>query len=112
MAKAYDTLSRRAKNAKKSVLTYEVIGGLGSHTLVQVKPITGRPHQIRVQLAKMGWSIKGDIKYGADRPNRDGSIHLHCRSLGFIHPVKKEPVLIEANPPSDQIWDMFEGVWE
>ena len=112
VAKAYNTLSRRAKNAKKSVLNYEVIGGLGAHSLVQVKPITGRPHQIRVQLSKMGWPIKGDIKYGAERPNRDGSIHLHCRSLGFIHPVKKEPVLIEANPPIDQIWDLFEGVWE
>lgn len=112
VAKAYDQPSRRAKNAKKSILTYEVIGGIGSHHLLQVNPLTGRPHQIRVQLSKMGWPIKGDLKYGADRPNQDGSIHLHCRSLSFLHPVKKEKVVIEGNPPVDQIWDLFEGVWE
>lgn len=107
VAKAYDTLSNRAKGAKKSELDYELIGELGGHHLLKVNPITGRPHQIRVQLAKMGWPIRGDVKYGFKTPNQDLSIHLHCYQLQFVHPVKKEPVVITAEPPKDQVWDMF-----
>lgn len=111
IAKAYDELSGRAKQAgaKKSELDYELMGEISSHHLLKVNPITGRPHQIRVQLAKMGWPIRGDIKYGFKRPNEDGCIHLHCQKLAFIHPVKKEPVEIVAEPPRDQIWDLFSG---
>lgn len=107
IAKAYDQQSRRAKGAKESKLTYELIGEIGEHHLLRVHPLTGRPHQIRVQLAKMGWPIRGDLKYGAPQANPDMSIHLHCRSLEFIHPIKKEKVLIKADPPSEQIWNLF-----
>lgn len=109
LAKAYDEMSKRAQQsgAKKSELDYEMLAEISSHHLLEVKLITGRPHQIRVQLAKVGWPIRGDIKYGFKRPNEDGSIHLHCRKLSFIHPVKKEPIEIVADPPIDQIWDLF-----
>lgn len=107
IARAYDQLSRRSEGAKESTLDYKLIGQIGTHSLLEVKPHTGRPHQIRVQLSKMGWPIRGDVKYGFKTPNNDGSIHLHCWSLSFIHPVKKEAVRIEADPPRDQIWDLF-----
>lgn len=112
VAKAYDKLSNRAQQegAKKSELDYELIGEISNHHLLQVRPLTGRPHQIRVQLSKMGWPIRGDVKYGFKHPNEDGCIHLHCRKLSFIHPVKKERVEIVAEPPHDQIWDLFAGL--
>ncbi len=110
IAKAYDTKSSRAKNAKKSVLEYELIGELDGYSLLRITLKTGRPHQIRVQLAKIGCPIVGDVKYGFKQANRDGSIHLHCRSLEFIHPVKKERVYFEAELPEDWLWDKFRGV--
>ncbi|GJM34128.1 MAG: RNA pseudouridine synthase [Saprospiraceae bacterium] len=109
-AKALDRISNRSAEAKESTLNYKVIGVIGDHHLVEVHPITGRPHQIRVQLAKMGWAIRGDLKYGFHKANPDGSIFLHCRSLSFIHPVKKEPVTIVADPPDLQNWKMFDVV--
>lgn len=103
--------SNRHKGAKKAVLTYSVKGRLGKSVLLEVKPETGRPHQIRVQLSNMGTPIRGDIKYGFSEPNEDGNIHLHSRALAFIHPVKKEPVLITASVPrNDQVWDMFREI--
>jgi len=107
IAKAYDQLSRRNEGAKKSTLEYKFAGQIGTHILLEVKPHTGRPHQIRVQLSKLGCSIRGDLKYGYKTPNEDSCIHLHCQSLSFIHPVKKVPVFIEAETPEDQIWDLF-----
>ena len=71
---------------------------------MEVSPKTGRHHQIRVQLAKIGCPIKGDIKYGFDRTNKDKSIHLHARKIDFIHPVKKELVSITAPTPNDVLW--------
>ncbi len=109
-AKAYDQLSRRAAKAKKSELDYKLIGSLGDSHLLEVKPLTGRPHQIRVQLAKVGLPIRGDLKYGYPRSNSDGSIHLHCRRLSFVHPVRKEPVVIEALPPDEVTWNYFENI--
>ncbi len=106
--KAYPTPSRRAAKAQKAELSYKTIGILGEHCKLEVKPTTGRPHQIRAQLAQINCPIKGDIKYGADKPNRDGSIHLHCQNLQFMHPVKKEPVKIIAALPDDQVWNVFE----
>lgn len=108
-AKAYQKLSKRnqSQNAKKAELSYKTIGVLGDHTLLEVYPKTGRPHQIRVQLAAMNCIIKGDIKYGADVPNKDASIYLHCHSLSFVHPVKKEPVTISAPAPMLQMWREF-----
>jgi 23S rRNA pseudouridine1911/1915/1917 synthase len=107
IAKAYD--SQRINAAKKAILNYKLLGEIGSHHLLEIDLKTGRPHQIRVQLSKIGHPIRGDIKYGFHSPNQDGCIHLHCRSMEFIHPVKNEPVKITADPPKDQIWDLFEG---
>ena len=106
-SKALDSIGRRTKDAKKGELDYRLIGGLQNRHLLEVKPKTGRPHQIRVQLAKIGCPIIGDLKYGYPTPNTDASIYLHCRSLAFIHPVKKEPVTIEANPPNFGDWKIF-----
>jgi len=107
VAKAYDKVGNRTKDAKKSDLDYELIGEVGNLHLLKINPLTGRPHQIRVQMASMGCPIWGDLKYGFRKANQDGSIHLHCRSLAFEHPVKKEPVYIEADPPNGQLWNEF-----
>lgn len=107
-AHVYDEHSRRASSAKRAELSYEMVSRIGSHFLSEVSLKTGRPHQIRGQFAKNGTSIRGDVKYGAKHANDDGSIHLHCRSLSFIHPVKKEPVTIVAGvPKEDEIWRLF-----
>lgn len=106
-AKAFERPSNRNKDAKKSDLDYELIAELEGYHMVQVNPITGRPHQIRVQLSAIGCPIVGDLKYGFKQPNRDGSIYLHCRSMEFIHPIKNEPVKITAQPPEDQMWENF-----
>lgn len=92
-------------DAKEATLHYRVIATLDNYFLLEVKPFTGRHHQIRVQLATIGCPIKGDIKYGFDRTNSDGSIHLHARSIQFSHPVKQQPVSIIADPPADRLWD-------
>lgn len=111
ITKAYDQLSRRSEGAKKSELSYNMIGELGDHYLLEIDLKTGRSHQIRAQLAKVGYPIRGDVKYGYKSPNEDASIHLHCRSMSFIHPVKKEQVVITADPPDEQIWRLFEDMW-
>jgi len=111
-AKIYDQVGRRTKDAKKALLDYKLIGEIGDNFLIEVKPLTGRPHQIRVQLAKIDCPIKGDLKYGFRKANEDASIHLHCMELSFIHPVKKEPVSIQAELPDDQLWNLFEGIDE
>lgn len=96
---------RAEKGALRSELNYQLIKSLDNYYLLEVDPKTGRHHQIRVQLSKIGCSIKGDIKYGADRTNKDASIHLHARKIQFIHPVKKEALTITAPPPQkDPIW--------
>lgn len=105
--KAFDRLSNRSGKAKKAELSYKLIGRLGEHRLVEIQLRTGRPHQIRVQLAKVGCPIRGDLKYGAEKPNNDGNIHLHSRSLNFIHPVKKIPIRIEGALPNEQVWREF-----
>lgn len=110
VAKAYDQPSNRAKNAKKAILEYQLIGEMDGYCLTQIELKTGRPHQIRVQMAKIGCPIVGDVKYGFKQANRDGSIHLHCRSLEFIHPVKKERVYFEAELPDDRLWNQFRDV--
>lgn len=91
-------------DSKKAVLNYEVIKKLDRYTLFEIDLETGRHHQIRSQFSAIGCPIKGDLKYGFDRSNKDGSIHLHARKLSFVHPVTKEMLNIEAAPPSDTLW--------
>ena len=92
-------------HSKKAVLSYSTIAQLDRYTLLEIQLETGRHHQIRAQLSKIGCVIKGDLKYGAKRSNKDGSIHLLARALSFIHPVKKEPMLITAQPNlQDPVW--------
>lgn len=101
---AYD---EERPGALRAELKYKSLGKLNDHYLLEVKPLTGRPHQIRVQLATMGCPIRGDFKYGFSRPNPDGSINLHARRLDFIHPVKKEPIKITAGVPRTDFWEQF-----
>ena len=97
--------------AKLGILNYKLISSSTNYYLLEVDLKTGRHHQIRCQLAKIGGPIKGDLKYGFPRSNKDGSISLHARKVEFIHPVKKEPVTIVAAPPaSDPLWKEFENV--
>ena len=90
-----------AKEAKQAVLSYKTLAKGDHYTLLEVNLETGRHHQIRCQLAAIGCPIKGDLKYGAKRSNPDGGICLHARQIAFIHPVKKEPMTIEAPVPKE-----------
>ena len=93
------------ENAKESILNYQIIKTLDNFQLLEVDLETGRHHQIRAQLSKIGVPIKGDLKYGSPRSNPDGGIHLHARRLEFIHPVTKENLMIEAKvPQNDAVW--------
>jgi len=99
-----------SNGALKAELKYQLLASSDKYHLLEVELLTGRHHQIRVQLANMGCVIKGDLKYGAKRSNKDASIHLHARYLTFIHPVKKTEMSITAPPPKDAIWDYFLSV--
>lgn len=101
---AYD---REVKNSKKAVLRYQLIGQSVNYHLLEVRLMTGRHHQIRCQLAKMGCPIKGDLKYGAQRSNPDGSICLHARRIRFVHPVSKLQIELEATLPEGNLWSEF-----
>lgn len=92
-------------DSKKAILDYRIIQELNNYFVLEINLETGRHHQIRSQLSAIGCPIKGDLKYGFDRSNKDASIHLHARSLEFIHPVKKESVKIIADPPHDNLWN-------
>ena len=92
-------------DSKKAILDYILLKKLDNYSALEVLLHTGRHHQIRAQLSKIGCIIKGDLKYGAKRSNADGSIHLHARELSFIHPVKKELIAITAPTPSDVLWN-------
>lgn len=95
-------------HTKKAVLHYRLIAASQNYYLLEIDLETGRHHQIRVQLAKIGCPIKGDLKYGAARSNPDGSISLHARTISFIHPVSKEKILVTAPVPEDNLWKSFE----
>lgn len=95
-------------HTKKAVLHYRLIAASQNYCLLEIDLETGRHHQIRVQLAKIGCPIKGDLKYGAARSNPDGSISLHARTISFIHPVSKEKILVTAPVPGDNLWKSFE----
>ena len=101
--------NKEGNHALRSELSYEIIHSLENYHLLEVSPKTGRHHQIRVQLAKIGCPIKGDIKYGFDRTNKDKGIHLHARKIDFIHPVKKEPISITAPTPNDVLWKSYKN---
>jgi 23S rRNA pseudouridine1911/1915/1917 synthase len=92
------------KDAKESITHYESTGKKTAGYLLRVSPLTGRPHQIRVQLASIGCSIVGDLKYGAPAALPDASIALHCFQMELIHPVKQEPLLVEALLPETEWW--------
>ena len=100
-ARAYD---REVPGAKKAVLDYELIASGDRYHLLEIHLHTGRHHQIRCQLAKMGCPIKGDLKYGAPRSNPDGSISLHARNLTLEHPVSHETISVTAPVPDDRLW--------
>ena len=103
-AKAYD---REVPGSKKAVLDYKLLGKPDRYYLLEVRLRTGRHHQIRCQLAKMGCPIKGDLKYGFPRSNPDGGISLHSRCAEFIHPVSKEQIRITAPVPKDPLWNVL-----
>ncbi|RIV27334.1 RluA family pseudouridine synthase [Fibrisoma montanum] len=93
--------------SQRAELTYRVLGRINEHYLLEVNPVTGRPHQIRAQLSAIGCPIRGDIKYGYDRAVPDKKIYLHARRLYFVHPVKKEPIICKAGVPNDPFWEEF-----
>jgi len=95
-------------NSKEARLIYKLVGSTNNFHLLEVELLTGRHHQIRCQLAKIGCPIKGDLKYGFARSNPGGGINLHARSIRFIHPVTKSEIIITADPPAeDQLWMEF-----
>lgn len=91
-------------DSKKAILEYRILKELDNYFLLEVDLKTGRHHQIRSQLSAIGCPIKGDLKYGFDRSNKDAGIHLHARKLEFIHPVKKEPIIVIAEVPDESLW--------
>lgn len=95
------------KGGSRAELTYKLLRHVNGLSLLEVRPLTGRPHQIRVQLSKIGYPIVGDLKYGSNKANPDRSICLHAVSLSFVHPVKKEPIVLEAPMGPDHIMNLY-----
>jgi 23S rRNA pseudouridine1911/1915/1917 synthase len=100
-------VGNNTSNAKRAELQYKYLSSFDRYHLLEITPLTGRHHQIRVQLANIGCIIKGDLKYGASQSNKNASIHLHARSLQFNHPTTKELTTVVADPPDDPIWNHF-----
>ncbi len=103
-ARAYD---REVPGSKKAILDYRIISSSDKYFLLEVTLHTGRHHQIRCQLSKIGCPIRGDLKYGAPRSNPDGSISLHARSLSLTHPVSMKPINVVAPVPDTNLWKAF-----
>lgn len=103
-ARAYD---REVPGSKKAILDYRLISSSDKYFLLEVTLHTGRHHQIRCQLSKIGCPIRGDLKYGAPRSNPDGSISLHARSLSLTHPVSMKPINVVAPVPDTNLWKAF-----
>ena len=101
---AYDT---HVKGTLQCELDYKWLKSSERYHLLEINPHTGRHHQIRVQLSKIGCPIKGEVKNGARRGNGDGSIHLHARKIAFLHPIKKEMIEITAITPNEVVWRAF-----
>ena len=98
--------SSEIEGSKKAILHYKILKSLDNYHLLEVDLETGRHHQIRCQLASIGCPIKGDLKYGFNRSNKDASIHLHARKIKFTHPVSKEEIEITAPTPKEVIWNL------
>lgn len=94
-------------HTQKAELNYRLIGSIERYHLLEIELLTGRHHQIRAQLAAIGSPVKGDVKYGFKRGNRDRSIHLHAAELSFAHPHTQEQVTFTAPPPEDNVWKAF-----
>lgn len=94
-------------NSKLAVLHYKLIANSLKYNLLEINLETGRHHQIRCQLSKIGCPIKGDLKYGAERSNPDGGISLHARKVSFVHPVSKELIEVTAPTPNDNLWKVL-----
>lgn len=99
---------KEVPNSKKAILHYKIIKTLKNYFVLEIDLQTGRHHQIRCQLSSIGCPIKGDLKYGFDRSNKDGGIHLHARKISLTHPVKKEPMTFIAPVPDDVLWKAIE----
>lgn len=110
ISKALEAPSRRNPDARYAETAYELIGIIDGRFLLEVTPKTGRPHQIRVQLASIGCPILGDLKYGFPTALQDASIALHCHSLSFIHPVQKTAVTILAETPDKHWWKLMRNL--
>lgn len=104
-SKAYE---KEIKDSKRAILHYTVLKQLDHYHLLEIQLETGRHHQIRSQLSHIGSPIKGDLKYGFPRSNKDASIHLHAYKIEFVHPVSKEQLTIKAKPPNDPVWNACE----
>lgn len=99
--------NEKKDGTKYACLTYRHVASINRYHLLEVELQTGRHHQIRVQLKEIGLNIKGDTKYGFPRPNNNRGIHLHARKVEFIHPVRKTPLSVIADPPEDVVWNEF-----
>jgi 23S rRNA pseudouridine1911/1915/1917 synthase len=97
--------TKEIPDSKRAVLHYNILKKLDNYSLLEIDLETGRHHQIRVQLSFIGFPIKGDLKYGFNRSNKDGSIHLHARKITFMHPVSKEEISVIAPTPKEVIWN-------
>lgn len=101
--------SEERKNSKKAVMSYKIIDASDNYYLLEIDLQTGRHHQIRSQLSKLGCPVRGDLKYGYPRSNDNGGISLHSRSIEFHHPVTGKLIKIVAEPPGDKLWKVFKN---
>jgi 23S rRNA pseudouridine1911/1915/1917 synthase len=99
--------NKEVPGSKKSILKYRLVGSSTNYNLLEIELMTGRHHQIRCQLSKMGMPIKGDLKYGAERSNPDGGISLHAYYICFEHPVSHKQICVSAPLPDDNLWRSF-----
>ena len=106
--KSYVVDGSKSNDAKEAILTYQLLQSSDNYFLLEISLETGRHHQIRCQLATIGCIIKGDVKYGARRANKDASIHLHARILTFNHPTTQEEIKVIAPVPDEPLWKFFE----
>lgn len=100
-------VSQDEKDGKNAQLDYKTVGAIDNYTLIEITPSTGRLHQIRAQLSAHGFPVKGDVKYGSRRKNKDRSIHLHSYSMTLRHPTKGEQMKFVCPLPDETVWNAF-----